>query len=129
MNCSSFLNEFKLKLIFIQYTFQQANQEYRVKITLILRDLPASPSSQIYKVRTPSEHSITPPSINIHQPMTDIFENIADPELRANEINSTFIQFVWDKISDDVVQYIDGIQLRYKEASGKVYAATPLIHR
>lgn len=61
--------------------------------------------------------------------MTDILENLQDPELQANEINSTFIKFVWNKIPDDVVQYVDGVQLRYKELSGKVYAATPLIHR
>lgn len=107
----------------------ESNSEYRVKITLILRDLPASPSSQIYKVRTPAEYTITPPSTNIYQPMTEVLENLNDPDLKANEINSTFIRFVWNKISDDVVQYVDGIQLRYKETSGKVYIATPLIHR
>lgn len=109
----------------------EPNSEYRVKITLILRDLPASPSSQIYTVRTPPEGSITPPSIDNYQPtlMADVLENLEDPELQANEINSTFIKFIWNKIPDDVVQYVDGIQLRFKELSGKVYAATPLIHR
>jgi hypothetical protein len=109
----------------------EPNSEYRVKITLILRDLPAQPSSQIYTVHTPSDRSITPPSIDNYQPtlMTDVLENLEDPELQANEINSTFIKFVWNKIPDDVVQYVDGIQLRFKELSGKVYAATPLIHR
>lgn len=109
----------------------EPNSEYRVKITLILRDLPAQPSSQVYTVQTPADRSITPPSIEQYQPtlMTDILENLEDPELQANEINSTFIKFVWNKIPDDVVQYVDGIQLRYKELSGKVYADTPLIHR
>lgn len=107
------------------------NSEYRVKITLLLRDLPAQPSSQVYTVHTPADRSITPPSIDHYQPtlMTDVLENLEDPELQANEINSTFIKFVWNKIPDDVVQYVDGIQLRFKELSGKVYAATPLIHR
>lgn len=116
-----------------ELTTLEANSEYRVKIALILRDLPASPSSLIYKVRTPAEHSITPPSINNyhtnHLPTNDILENLTDPDLRANEINSTFIRLVWNKIPDDAVQYMDGIQLRYKEISEKVYMATPLIHR
>lgn len=109
----------------------EPNSEYRVKITLILRDLPAQPSSQIYTVHTPAERTITPPSIDNYQPtqMIDILDSLEDPELQANEINSTFIKFGWNKISDDVMQYVDGIQLRYKELSGKVYDATPLIHR
>lgn len=113
----------------------EPNSEYRVKITLILRDLPAQPSSQVYTVRTPAERAITPPpssaSIDTYQPtqMIDILENLEDPELQANEINSTFIRFGWNKIPDDVAQYVDGTQLRYKELSGKVYDATPLIHR
>lgn len=117
----------------------EPNSEYRVKITLILRDLPAQPSSQIYTVRTPAERLITPPppllpsspNNDNYQPtqMVDILESLEDPELQANEINSTFIRFGWNKIPDDVAQYVDGIQLRYKELSGKVYDATPLIHR
>lgn len=116
----------------------EPNSEYRVKITLILRDLPAQPSSQIYTVRTPAERAITPPpphrptsSSNDYHPtqMIGILESLEDPELQANEINSTFIRFTWNKMSDDVAPYVDGIQLRYKELSGKVYDATPLIHR
>jgi hypothetical protein len=116
----------------------EANSEYRVKITLILRDLPAQPSSQVYTVRTPAERAITPPtpqlptsSNEFHHPtqMIDILESLEDPELQASEINSTFIKFNWNKVPDDVAQYVDGIQLRYKELSGKVYDATPLIHR
>lgn len=108
-----------------------------MKIILILRDLPAQPSSQVYTVRTPAERAITPPtpqlpsSSNEYHPtqMSDILENLEDPELQANEVNSTFIRFNWNKVPDDVAQYVDGIQLRYKELSGKVYDATPLIHR
>lgn len=118
----------------------EPNSEYRVKITLILRDLPAQPSSQTYTVRTPAERAITPPTPqqpvtssadqNYHPTqMIDILESLEDPELQANEINSTFIRFNWNKVPDDVAQYVDGIQLRYKELSGKVYDATPLIHR
>lgn len=107
------------------------NSEYRVKITLLLRDLPAQPSSQVYKVRTPAERTITPPPREDYHPtqMIDILDSLENPELHANEINSTFIKFAWNKIPDDVMQYVDGIQIRYKELSGKVYDATPLIHR
>ena len=109
----------------------EPNSEYRVQITLMLHDLHAQPSSQVYTVRTPAERTITPPSIDIYHPtqMIDILDSLEDPELHANEINSTFIRFEWNKIPDVVMGYVDGIQLRYKELSGKIYDATPLIHR
>nr|XP_050853650.1 putative epidermal cell surface receptor isoform X2 [Vespula vulgaris] len=94
--------------------------EYKVKITVKLKDLANSPTSKIYTVRTLEKHSeITtlPPQIPI------------DAELRIMETNSSWINIMWKKFSDYELQFIDGVQLRYKEHDGKVYAATPLIHR
>lgn len=115
----------------------EPDSEYRIKITLILRDLNSQPSSQIYSVRTPSlnshQPSITPPPViptDYRPDFDDIFKNnIADPELKADSTNSTWVQLSWRKLTDQELEFVDGIQIRYKELDGMVYDATPLIHR
>ncbi|KAL6254939.1 hypothetical protein P5V15_014281 [Pogonomyrmex californicus] len=94
--------------------------EYKVKITVKLKDLANSPTSKIYNVRTlekRAEMTTLPPQIPI------------DAELRIAETNSTWINVMWKKFNENELQFIDGVQLRYKEYDSKVYAATPLIHR
>ncbi|XP_015171957.1 PREDICTED: putative epidermal cell surface receptor isoform X3 [Polistes dominula] len=94
--------------------------EYKVKIMVKLKDLTNSPMSKVYTVRTLekyAEGTTLPPQIPI------------DAELRIMETNSSWINVMWKKFTDYELQFIDGVQLRYKEHDGKVYAATPLIHR
>lgn len=94
--------------------------EYKVKITLRMKKINNSPSSKIYSVRTlekQAEEPTLPPQIPI------------DAELRAMEMNSSWVNIMWKKFTEYELQFIDGVQLRYKEHDGKVYAATPLIHR
>ncbi|KAG7200157.1 hypothetical protein KM043_000593 [Ampulex compressa] len=94
--------------------------EYKVKITVKLKDLANAPTSKIYSVRTlekRAEVTTLPPQIPI------------DAELRAMETNSSWVDVTWKKFTEYELQFIDGVQLRYKEHDGKVYAATPLIHR
>ncbi|XP_044744225.1 putative epidermal cell surface receptor [Coccinella septempunctata] len=97
----------------------KANTEYRIQITITLRDLHNTPTSQVYKIRTPAESasSTLPPLIPI------------DPELNIAEVNSTWVTAAWRKFTEYELQFIDGIQLRFKEIDGRIYAATPLIHR
>lgn len=109
----------------------EPDTEYQVKISLKLFDLGSKPSSKIYRVKTPSYRVATEegfrPSIQTTTPK--MLDSIDDPELQASEVNSTWIKFAWRKLSDYEMELIDGIQLRYKEWDGMVYAATPLIHR
>lgn len=97
----------------------QPSTEYKIKITIMLRDLHNTPSSRIFTVRTPAKslQSTLPPMIPI------------EPNLMVTDVNSTWANIVWRKLSDFEQQFVDGVQLRFKEISGKVYAATPLIHR
>lgn len=113
--------------------------EYRVRITLMLHDINSQPSSKVYRVKTPEDPAITPPTlIDYERPqspaigvgnMADVLKNIQDSELRANEINSTWVRLSWRKLIDDELPYVDGIQIRYKELGGIIFDATPLIHR
>lgn len=116
----------------------EPNTEYRVKITLMLHDINSQPSSKVYRVQTLPETTVTSPKPIEYNPsvpvigignMADILKNIQDPELHANEVNSTFIRLSWRKLTEEELVYVDGIQLRYKELGGIIYDATPLIHR
>ncbi|XP_054728747.1 putative epidermal cell surface receptor isoform X3 [Anastrepha obliqua] len=109
----------------------EPNSLYKVKITLILRDLNAQPSSPILTVSTPADRTITPPpQITDYRPdFKDVFKSIEDPELNVSETNSTWLQLTWKKIADEQLEYVDGIQLRYKELTGQIYSSTPLVHR
>nr|CAI5842724.1 unnamed protein product [Callosobruchus analis] len=93
--------------------------EYKIKITVTLRDLHTTPTSRVYKIKTPKEIQITtlPPSIPI------------EPDLSVVDVNSTWVTVSWRKFTEYELQFIDGVQLRYKEIDGKIYAATSLIHR
>ncbi|XP_030763341.1 putative epidermal cell surface receptor isoform X2 [Sitophilus oryzae] len=94
------------------------DKEYKIKITITLRDLHNTPSSRIYKIRTPKEVQTTlPPQIPI------------EPDLEISDINSTWVTISWRKFTEYELQFIDGVQLRYKMTEGKIYTATPLIHR
>ncbi|XP_018322461.1 putative epidermal cell surface receptor isoform X2 [Agrilus planipennis] len=96
----------------------EADTEYKIKITVILRGLHNTPTSEVYNVRTPKETGASLP------PMIPI-----DPKLEITDVNSTWVTVIWRKFADQELQLIDGIQLRYKEIDGKIYQATPLIHR
>ncbi|XP_076257887.1 stranded at second transmembrane protein isoform X2 [Rhynchophorus ferrugineus] len=94
------------------------DKEYKIKITITLRDLHNTPSSRVYKIKTPKEIQTTlPPQIPI------------EPDLEISDINSTWVTIVWRRFTDYELQFIDGVQLRYRENDGKIYTATPLIHR
>ncbi|XP_063921536.1 putative epidermal cell surface receptor isoform X3 [Zophobas morio] len=97
----------------------RSDTEYKIKITITMRDLHNTPTSRVYKIRTPKDVNTTtlPPMIPI------------EPELAISDINATWVTVVWRKFTEYELQFIDGVQLRFKEIEGKVYDATPLIHR
>uniref|UniRef100_A0A1B6KX52 Fibronectin type-III domain-containing protein n=1 Tax=Graphocephala atropunctata TaxID=36148 RepID=A0A1B6KX52_9HEMI len=98
----------------------QPDTTYKIKIYIVMRDLQNSPVSNILTVKTlPRQTSTTsyPPEIPV------------DPELRVAELNATWVKLVWRTFSEFELQFIDGVQLRYKEPHAQVFSATPLIHR
>ncbi|XP_023177021.2 putative epidermal cell surface receptor isoform X1 [Drosophila hydei] len=109
----------------------EPNSLYKVKITLILRDLNSQPTSRVFTVKMPAERTITPPpQISDYRPdFQDIFKTVEDPELNVSETNATWLQLTWKKLGDDQMEYVDGVQLRYKELTGMIYSSSPLIHR
>lgn len=98
--------------------------EYKVKITVKLKDLATSSTSKIFSVRTLDKP--------VHIGDTDLPPQIPiDTELQVVEVNSTWVNVMWKKFTENELQFIDGVQLRYKEhdTHSKIYSATPLIHR
>ncbi|XP_054261640.1 putative epidermal cell surface receptor isoform X1 [Macrosteles quadrilineatus] len=98
----------------------EPNTTYKIKISIVLRDLQNSPVSDILTVKTlPKTTSATlyPPEIPV------------DPELRVAELNATWVKLVWRTFNEFELQFIDGVQIRYKEPHAQVFSATPLIHR
>lgn len=61
--------------------------------------------------------------------MSEILKNLDNVDLKASDTNSTWMRLSWKKLSDEELVYVDGIQLRYKEISGMIYDATPILHR
>lgn len=102
-----------------QLTELRADTEYRIQVTVTLRDMHNTHASKIYSVRTPKEQtsSTLPPMIPI------------EPDLSVAEVNSTWARVQWRLFTPNEMEFIDGVQLRYKESDGKIYEATPLIHR
>lgn len=109
----------------------EPNSLYRIKITLLLRDLNSQPTSSIYTVATPPERTITPPPPppDYRDDFQDVFKNVEDPELNVSQTNATWLQVTWRKLSDGLLEYVDGLQIRYKELNDMIYSSTPLIHR
>ncbi|KAG8228481.1 hypothetical protein J437_LFUL009346 [Ladona fulva] len=88
----------------------QPNKNYRIQIALLLNGLRNTPTSRVIKIRTPPRQEATtqlPPQIEI------------DVELGIAEVNATWARFVWRKFNDFELQFIDGVQLRYKEVEVK----------
>lgn len=59
-------------------------------------------------VLTASSSTSYPPEITV------------EPELRVAELNSTWVKLEWRTFTEFELQFIDGVQLRYKEPDGKV---------
>lgn len=84
---------------------------YSIMIKIQLRDLANAPQSPILTVRTlpiSSPHTTLPPQIPV------------DSGLAVAEVNSTWARLTWRKFTEFELQFIDGVQLRYREKGGKV---------
>ncbi|KAJ8985950.1 hypothetical protein NQ317_010708 [Molorchus minor] len=87
----------------------KADTEYKIKNHCN----PAGPPK--YTNDTPKE---------VHPPVIPI-----NPDLAITDINATWVTVTWRQFTAYELSFIDGLQLRYKEIDGRIYTATPLIHR
>ncbi|XP_022914000.2 putative epidermal cell surface receptor isoform X2 [Onthophagus taurus] len=90
------------------------DQSYQIKVSVTFNDVHNVLTSKIYQIKTPK---LLPSMIPI------------EPDLNVSEVNSTWAVVSWRKFADNELQFIDGVQLRYKVTDGKIFDATTLIHR
>lgn len=118
----------------VQLEFQletlQPDTVYKVQIILKLHDLDSQPATKIYTVKTLTDlGGITPPPFDNDFNYQEIFKKPEDPELKIDTVNSSWVVVSWRKLSEEEMEYVDGIQIRYKETTTMIFNATPLIHR
>ncbi|XP_047506284.1 putative epidermal cell surface receptor isoform X3 [Pieris napi] len=93
---------------------------YKIRGKLLLHNLPVEPESKIYTIRTQSE-------------LTDVEEpeekrRDIDCKLSVVEVNDTTAQVTWRHFTEDELQFIDGVQVRYRPVGTPIYSMTELLH-
>ncbi|XP_059468616.1 putative epidermal cell surface receptor isoform X1 [Neocloeon triangulifer] len=93
------------------------NTEYHFQIAIHVREL-GSMVSHVAIVRTPHDVASAGPQVIP-----------VDAGLAVSQVNATWIKVSWRKFSEDELQFIDGVQIRYRERGSQLFQSTPLIHR
>ncbi|XP_045528071.1 putative epidermal cell surface receptor isoform X1 [Pieris brassicae] len=95
---------------------------YKIRGKLLLHNLPVEPESKIYTIRTQSE------STNVEEPEPEEKRRDIDCKLSVVEVNDTTAQVTWRHFTEDELQFIDGVQVRYRPVGTPIYSMTELLH-
>ncbi|XP_022116637.2 putative epidermal cell surface receptor isoform X2 [Pieris rapae] len=93
---------------------------YKIRGKLLLHNLPVEPESKIYTIRTQRESADV---VESEEKRRDI-----DCKLSVVEVNDTTAQVTWRHFSEDELQFIDGVQVRYRPVGTPIYSMTELLH-
>ncbi|XP_049877919.1 putative epidermal cell surface receptor isoform X2 [Pectinophora gossypiella] len=92
---------------------------YKIKGKLFLHNLPVEPESQVYSVRT-----LDLPTV---PPMEEKRRTI-DCRLSVVDVNDTAAHVSWRHFTEEELQFIDGVQVRYRPVGTPIYSMTELLH-
>ncbi|CAG9565313.1 unnamed protein product [Danaus chrysippus] len=92
---------------------------YKIRGKLYLHNLKMEPESEIYTVRTQDLTPVLP----LEEKRREI-----DAKLTVLDVNDTTAQVSWRHFTEDELQLIDGIQVRYRPTGTPIYSMTELLH-
>ncbi|KAM3962555.1 LOW QUALITY PROTEIN: stranded at second [Aphomia sociella] len=92
---------------------------YKIRGKLFLHNLPVEPESDIRVVRTLDLPTIAP----IEEKRREI-----DSRLTVLDVNDTSAHMSWRHFTEEELQFIDGIQVRYRPVGTPIYSMTELLH-
>ncbi|XP_045502574.1 putative epidermal cell surface receptor [Colias croceus] len=92
---------------------------YRIRGKLYLHNLPVEPESKIYTIRTQDLPSAEPAEEKRRE---------IDCKLRVVDVNDTTAHLTWRHFTEEELQFIDGVQVRYRPVGTPIYSMTELLH-
>ncbi|XP_045452953.1 putative epidermal cell surface receptor [Melitaea cinxia] len=92
---------------------------YKIRGKLYLHNLPVEPESDIYTVKTQDLPTVLPPEEKRRE---------IDCKLTVVDVNDTTAHVSWRHFTEDELQFIDGIQVRYRPTGTPIYSMTELLH-
>nr|XP_026489639.1 putative epidermal cell surface receptor isoform X1 [Vanessa tameamea] len=92
---------------------------YKIRGKLYLHNLPVEPESDIYTVKTQDLPTVLPPEEKRKE---------IDCKLSVVDVNDTTAHVNWRHFSEEELQFIDGIQVRYRPKGTPIYSMTELLH-
>ncbi|XP_072930099.1 putative epidermal cell surface receptor isoform X2 [Epargyreus clarus] len=92
---------------------------YRIRGKLYLHNLPVEPESDVYSIRTQDLPTLPP----VEEKRREI-----DSKLTVVDVNDTTAHVSWRHFTEEELQFIDGIQVRYRPMGTPIYSMTELLH-
>ncbi|CAH2045785.1 unnamed protein product, partial [Iphiclides podalirius] len=91
---------------------------YKIRGKLYLHNLPVEPESDVFTVRT-----LDLPTMPPEEKRREI-----DSRLVVVDVNDTTAHLSWRHFSEDELEFIDGIQVRYRPVGTPIFSMTELLH-